>query len=238
MTADMPEAVGNQPDACLLPRRGQVLELLVFLLLVVPSMVLSLFVVGQGGVGFPLTATIVISHDLGLLGLVLFFLWRNREPWASIGWVSRNVGVDVGFGIVLFVPFFFGTAALESVLQQLGLSSPPMPSYLQARNMTQGILGALLVVVVALAEESIFRGYLLLRLTTATRSTVAAVLISSAIFSIGHGYEGSVGLVTVGAMGAVFAIIYLWRGSLVAPIVMHFLQDFIGIVVVPFLGLK
>jgi membrane protease YdiL (CAAX protease family) len=51
-------------------------------------------------------------------------------------------------------------------------------------------------------------------------------------------YEGSAGLVTVGVMGAVFAVIYLWRRSLVAPIVMHFLQDFLSIVLLPLLGVK
>ena len=45
-------------------------------------------------------------------------------------------------------------------------------------------------------------------------------------------------MVTVGTMGLVFAVIYLWRQSLVAPMVMHFLQDFIGIVLAPLLGLK
>ena len=92
--------------------------------------------------------------------------------------------------------------------------------------------------VVALAEETIFRGYLLLRLLPILRSKTAAVLVSSAIFAVGHGYEGSAGLATVGVMGAVFALIYLWRGSLVAPIVMHFLQDFLSIVLLPLLGLK
>jgi membrane protease YdiL (CAAX protease family) len=29
--------------------------------------------------------------------------------------------------------------------------------------------------------------------------------------------------------------VYLWRGSLVAPIVMHFLQDFLAIVLLPIL---
>jgi hypothetical protein len=44
------------------------------------------------------------------------------------------------------------------------------------------------------------------------------------------------GVVTVGAMGLVFALVYMWRKSLVAPIVMHFLQDFIGIVLLPLFG--
>jgi membrane protease YdiL (CAAX protease family) len=42
----------------------------------------------------------------------------------------------------------------------------------------------------------------------------------------------------VGVMGVVFAVVYLWRGSLVAPMVMHFLQDFLAIVVLPLLVAK
>jgi uncharacterized protein len=65
-----------------------------------------------------------------------------------------------------------------------------------------------------------------------------AAFISAVIFSLGHGYEGTSGVITVGTMGLTFAVIYLWRQSLVAPMVMHFLQDFTGIVLAPWLGLK
>ena len=64
------------------------------------------------------------------------------------------------------------------------------------------------------------------------------MLLSSVIFSLRHGYEGSAGLAPIGVMGAVFAVIYLWRRSLVAPIVMRFLQDFLSIVLLPLLGVK
>jgi uncharacterized protein len=72
-------------------------------------------------------------------------------------------------------------------------------------------------------------------LQAATSSTTAAVLLSSIIFALGHGYEGSLGAVTVGVMGLIFALLYLWRQSLVVPIVLHFLQDFLAIVVAPYL---
>jgi membrane protease YdiL (CAAX protease family) len=42
-------------------------------------------------------------------------------------------------------------------------------------------------------------------------------------------------MVAVMYMAIMFTLIYRWRGSLVAPIVMHFLQDFLGIVIVPWL---
>jgi membrane protease YdiL (CAAX protease family) len=95
-----------------------------------------------------------------------------------------------------------------------------------------------LKMVVALAEETIFRRYLILRFEAVTASSAVAVVLSAVIFSLGHGYEGSAGVVTVGVMGLVFALIYLWRRSLVTPIVMHFLQDFISVVLLPLLGGK
>jgi membrane protease YdiL (CAAX protease family) len=95
-----------------------------------------------------------------------------------------------------------------------------------------------LKMVVALAEETIFRSTLILRFQAVTASSAVAVVLSAVIFSLGHGYEGSAGVVTVGVMGLVFALIYLWRRSLVAPIVMHFLQDFISVVLLPLLGGK
>ncbi len=71
---------------------------------------------------------------------------------------------------------------------------------------------------------------LIRRFDSITGSLTAAVIISSIIFSFGHGYEGAAGVVTVAMTGIVLSIIYLWRGSLTAPIVMHFLQDFVSII--------
>jgi uncharacterized protein len=218
-------------------KKEQFLEVAVFLFLIVPSMVLSLFAVRQGSLNFLLVASATILRDLSLVSLIFFFLWRNGESTGRIGWTSENTGKEIALGIALFIPFLILDNLLDRGLQAVGFSAPstPLPSYLTARDVAQVLLAGLLVVVVALAEETIFRGYLILRLKAITGSGLGAVLISAAFFSLGHGYEGSAGVITVGIMGVVLALVYLWRQSLVAPIVMHFLQDFIGIVLVPLL---
>jgi membrane protease YdiL (CAAX protease family) len=220
--------------------KEQLLEVSVFLLLIVPSMVLSFFVIRLGSVGFVFTAVSVILRDFALVSLVLFFIWRNGESLEQLGWNFKNARREVALGITLFFPMFFGAGLLGQALQAAGLSAPatPLPSFLEARGSGELLLAFFLVVVVAIAEETIFRGYLLLRFRGLKLSLPRAVLLSSVIFSLGHGYEGSSGVVTVGAMGLVFAVIYLWRQSLVAPMVMHFLQDFTGIVLAPWLGFK
>jgi membrane protease YdiL (CAAX protease family) len=220
--------------------REQLFEVSVFLFLIVPSMALSFFAVKQGSLSFVLAAFSTILRDLALVSLILFFVWRNGEPVYRIGWTFRGVRKDIALGIALFFPFSYANNLVERTLQAAGFSVPstPLPSFLAARGLTEFLMAFVLVAVVAVAEETIFRGYLILRLKTVTQSQVAAVLLSAALFSVGHGYEGSAGVVTVGVMGLILGLVYLWRLSLVAPVVMHFLQDFLGIVLLPLLGSK
>ena len=238
--AAAPQSVGANRDQGKQPsRRVQLIEVAVFLFLIVPSMALSFLVVKQGNLSFVLTAVATILRDLGLVSLIFFFLWRNGEPIDLLGWTSRNIREEITLGLWLFVPLFYGMIFLERALQASGLSAPstPVPSFLLTKGTAQFLLASLLVIVVAAAEETIFRGYLILRLQAVTAYPAAAAVLSSVIFALGHGYEGSAGVVTVGVMGLVLALVYLWRQSLVAPMVMHFLQDFIGIVLLPLLGM-
>ena len=223
-----------------LTAKEQFFEVSVFLLLIVPSMVLSFFVIKAGSVGFVFTAVAVILRDLALVCLIFFFIWRNGEPWGQLGWNFKRAGHEIGLGIVLFFPMFYGAGLLGQALDAAGFSSPstPLPSFLEAKGTPELLLALFLVACVAVAEETIFRGYLLLRFRGLKLGLVWAALLSSVIFSLGHGYEGSAGVITVGGLGLALAAVYLWRQSLVAPMVMHFLQDFTTVVLAPWLGLK
>lgn len=216
-------------------RSEQLVEVLVFLFLIVPSLALSFFV-SQQGAAFTITAVATILRDLALLALILFFIWRNGETLPRLGWTWRTFWLEVIIGLGLFIPFTLSAGALEQALEQLGLTAPPtVPSFLMPAGAGQLVLALLLVAVVAVAEETIFRGYLILRFNKVTRSLPAAVAIATGIFALGHGYEGSAGLTTVAYMGLVFALVYIWRRSLVAPMILHFLQDLLGILLLPFL---
>ncbi len=209
-------------------------ELLAFLFLVVPGLVLSFLVQGEDRIGFVVGAIAIMVRDLALVALILYFLRRNGETLGAIGWRARSVGREAAIGLMLAVPAFLGEILLNLALSALGLSSPShRPSELSPHGIPQIALAAVLVGVVAVSEETIFRGYLLLRLRDVGASTPIAILVSSFIFTLGHGYEGTAGLIVVGALGVLLACVYTWRESLVAPVVLHFALDFVPIVVVP-----
>lgn len=231
----MAESADKRADnADRLPPRVQAVELAVFLILIAPSLVLGALLRPPQSIGFAITAASTIARDIGLVAVVLYFLWRNGEPLQRIGWRSSNLTTEALIGVVLFGPTVAVTSVLGALLSRAGLSAPSTaPAFLHVQGPAETTLAVLLVTVVAVAEETIFRGYLLLRLGALTRNTAAAVALASVIFGLGHGYEGSAGIVTVTVLGALYAIVYVWRQNLTAPIVMHFLQDFVGIVLLP-----
>lgn len=215
-------------------RNERIFELTAFLFLILPSMGLSFLLIRQGSLSFTITAISTILRDLALVTLIAFFLWRNGEPKSRIGWTFHGAR-DILRGVALFIVVFYAAAYLDQLLVASGFSAPktPLPKFLTAEGSAQEALAVFLVIAVAVAEETIFRGYLILRLREITGSTAAAVILSSAIFAVGHGYEGSAGLLTVGFMGLAFGLVYVWTRSLVAPMIMHFLQDLLAIVLLP-----
>lgn len=217
------------------PRPVAVRELGVVLLILVPPLVLSLVAFRSISLTFTTLAAAAICQDLALLALVTYLVWRNGEGVRSLGW-RGPVAQEVVVGAVLFFPTYFAAGALESLLTRGGLSAPShLPSFLQATGPAEKVLAAVLVVVVAVVEETVFRGYLLRRFAQLTSSPAVAVVLSAIVFALGHGYEGSAGMAAVAFLGVVFALVYLWRGSLLAPMVMHLLQDMAGLIVVPLL---
>jgi uncharacterized protein len=212
-------------------RKVQTIEAGVFLFLIVPSMLTSFLINGQSNVHFITSAIFSILSDLGLIGLIFYFIWRNGEPLRRFGLTLRNMLKEAGWGLLLFIPVIYTTNLLENVLRSAGLSAPSkLPSFLVAKGHAGLILAIFLVIVVAFVEETIFRGYLIRRLSTATRHPWVAVVLSSAIFSMGHGYEGMAGVISIFGLGVVLAVVYLWRKSLAAPMIIHFCIDFNSIV--------
>ena len=73
-------------------------------------------------------------------------------------------------------------------------------------------------------EELLFRGFLIHYLE-GLLGLPAAVLISSVLFGLCHVYQGWQNVVRTGLVGLTLALIYLWSGSLILVMVLHFAID-------------
>ena len=193
----------NAGTATQLSRKEQFLEVSVFLFLIVPSMALSLFAVRQGKLSFPITASAILLRDLALVCLILFFLWRNGESAREDRLDFRQQIVERSCpGRRAFHPFFRG-CGLRGIRCQKGRTDrtgnaaalfpdragpaaafPRLPS-----RRRRGGVGGNDFPRIPPAPFCAMMG-----------SLAMAVISSSLIFSLGHGYEGTAGLATVGVM--------------------------------------
>ncbi|HXC56924.1 MAG TPA: CPBP family intramembrane glutamic endopeptidase [Rhizomicrobium sp.] len=76
-------------------------------------------------------------------------------------------------------------------------------------------------------EELLYRGFLVWFLSPCA-GVVAAVVLSTVVFGIGHVYQGWRGMLRSGALGLVFAVGYVGTGSLWWLIAIHGLIDIMG----------
>jgi membrane protease YdiL (CAAX protease family) len=111
---------------------------------------------------------------------------------------------------------------------QLGDISALMP-----RNGAETLWTLLLSLNAGVGEELFFRLMLPLLFVLAFGHAAIGFALAVAAFGLAHIYQGWVGVVATGFVGAVFAGLYLWSGSLAVPIVLHVILDLLGLVVRP-----
>ena len=86
---------------------------------------------------------------------------------------------------------------------------------------------AALAVTAGICEELLYRGFGLaaLRWVAPGLGTAALIVITGAAFGFAHLYQGRMGVIATGLLGAYFAWIVIATGSLVPVILLHALLD-------------
>ncbi len=175
---------------------------------------------------------VLLTQELWLLALVP--LWPRlrgigwREWREGLGLVrGRGILAEAGLGVVGYLASLPLVAASVFVTMALarftgsGMSHPYVEEALRARDLGPLLVGACLWA--PLVEEMVFRGALWRYLRP--RSGVAlSALATGLLFALAHP-QGIAALPTLTALGALFALLRHWRGTLVAPIAAHALHN-------------
>ncbi|MFH0930867.1 MAG: CPBP family intramembrane glutamic endopeptidase, partial [Candidatus Zixiibacteriota bacterium] len=156
--------------------------------------------------------------------LIFLIILREKENLSSIGLKGFNFS-NLMIGVIFWLVISSFFIALSLILQLNKLVIPPEVTYLLPRTQTQKILWVIMASSVSITEESAFRGFILTRLNFYLKSWWLTILITSLSFSLGHLYQGLVGMLFAGIYGVAFSLLFLWRKSLTPCITAHFLQD-------------
>lgn len=193
-------------------------------LVLAPCLQLAFFV--ASGVSFETHADFAFLTGIPALYLIGAFTWwllrRRGRSWRDVGWDVEGwpreavLGAAAGLGVMTLVAFL--GFALEPVLPS-AVSPEVRPRWAAL------VYGFGLVTAFAPIEELVWRGWAFHELRDLTGSRWLAVALCSAAFGLLHWWGGPGLMVTATAAGAAYAAVYLWRETLVAAVVAHFVAD-------------
>lgn len=175
-----------------------------------------------------LLATLIFDAAVAF-GVIVLVLGGPRRALATLA-LRLPRGRDVGWGFAglalawLVLGAYIGIVDLISV-DELEPVSTISEDELFERVGLVALTGVLVVLVAPVAEEIIFRGFLLGGLARRFGPVLAA-LASSLLFAAVHADLGS--LIPFTLIGLVFTFVYLRSGSLSSAILAHFLFNVIG----------
>jgi membrane protease YdiL (CAAX protease family) len=178
-----------------------------------------------------------ISFQWATTGLTA---WRVHERLGTAPFVIANLGlalphpvraITIGASLSLVI-------ALSQILSLRAVSRLPaerrgklfeVASKLMPHTLTEALPFLALVCTVSVCEEFLYRGFAFAVLGEILgHSVAAAILGSSAIFAIGHLYQGPRGVATTFVLGVILAGVRSWTGSLLPCMMAHFVTDLIA----------
>jgi uncharacterized protein len=169
--------------------------------------------------------------------LVLVWAWRSHTPWREIGYVrprswlgSLAVGVVFGCAFKLFMKVI--------VMPLLGAPEiNPAYHYLVGNRAALPGIAFTMIVGAGFAEETVFRGYLFERLGklfgTGASAKVSIVLLTSALFALGHYANlGLPGVEQAMITGLVFGTIFAITGRIWMVMCAHAAFDLAAVAII------
>lgn len=170
-----------------------------------------------------------------MVALVLAVLAAAGIPLVDAGLTpSLRLLPELIPGLGVLVVLGVGLAlALRRLPQARGRILRPVAALLP-RTPTERRMFVAVALTAGIAEEIVFRGFLLAYLTEVlTLPLGTAMILAAALFGLAHSYQGLSGVLLTGLAGYWLSGLYVLTGSLLLPVVVHALVDLRLLLVLP-----
>lgn len=180
-----------------------------------------------------------------LLGFVIFGLRRSGTSIAEVmgkSWRSfDDVLIDMALASGVFVASLAVRAAIVLVIIKATGATPSLNDAMKSverlvpRTPAEIAVAMLLALTAGFVEEFIFRGYLQRQFAALTKNIWLGILLSLAVFFVGHLYQGfTLQLGFVALLGLALGVLAHWRRNLRPGILLHAGQDMISMLFLSF----
>jgi uncharacterized protein len=178
----------------------------------------------DGRLSPPFVFTVSLLDAVLVVTLVIFFLLVHHESPRQVLFGARRLMREVLFGVaILPAVFMFVMIVLVLLLQyapQLhNVTRNPLEDMLRTRS--DAIVFAVVVMIAGGVREEVQRGFIAHRFGQYLGGATLGVLVYSVLFGLGHIEQGYDAMIATGILGLIWGFVYVWRGSIVAPVVSH-----------------
>lgn len=221
----------SMPSALATPDRSRVVLELIWVSLgvgLLMDLVLSLGWLGAAGGLAEMNAlqlmVLLLLQNLLAVGSIMAFLRLEGKGLSSLGFRRRPLMQEMALGLALFPPVLIGALVLETLLLRFlpvlhNVEENPILTMLHDPRDVAAILVA--SILAGGVGEEIIRAFVLRRFETHLGGMGVGLTVWSLAFGAMHLSQGADKALVVALLGLVFGLIYAWRRSPVAAMVVH-----------------
>lgn len=178
----------------------------------------------SGQLSLSFVVTLSVADTFILVGLMVGLTMARGERISELWLGNRSVGREAGIGALLIPVVFFLVVLLLSALMAVAPwlhNVPTNPLEKMAGTATGAAMLAIVAILAGGVREELQRAFLLRRFERHLGGALVGVVVLSVAFGLGHSVQGWDAVITTGVLGAFWSVIYLRRGSAMAPLVSH-----------------
>lgn len=165
--------------------------------------------------------------------LLLIFVLRVQSPKLVLALgIRRFRGPNFVATVLVTVGLFALLLPTESLVSSIagGAGSPgALGQHWTLPSPWIVPLLALSTLVIGYREELFFRAYLISRLGHIKSPIIGTIALSTALFAVGHAYEGPAGIAVACVTGVYFSVIFLYRRNLHEIGIAHAAYNFLAL---------
>ena len=164
--------------------------------------------------------------------VAVYLTWRSGQPLSSIGLRRESPLAAIGAALVATIAIYAAllvTAVTVAILTRVSRETMTAP----VREIYDLLGRPSWLTIFAIAasagvfEEIVFRGFLLTRLRVVLGGWTAAIAVGALLFAVPHAWEGRWAVVLILPVAAVLSMTFVLQRSVIAPILAHFLFNFL-----------
>jgi uncharacterized protein len=171
--------------------------------------------------------TVYISSALSVWILAAFAMLAARFSDFSRDDL-RLVSLPASTLLVATALTLLASLAILALGRLLRIRESPLVHFLIPRSGSERIAFVGLSLSAGIAEELVFRSFLIAALLQASGSMTVAVVVSIAVFAASHAYQGWTGALRVAVLGLILTAPFLLTGSVYPSIIAHAALDILA----------